>query len=226
MPFCLLATFIGISGVCAGTYAPIAHGRARLFVPVSGAILLAVSLFSILPEMAGEAGWLRAGVLYGFGYLLLFLVDHYIHPVCPSCAHTHDHGHCDLELHGFSVPLIVATGIHAFVDGWSMTVAQNAGAGYMRTTIPLAILLHKIPEGLALGIMLGASLKSRATAGAWGSAAELATAAGALLAMSILPQTGRIWARDLLAIAGGTFLHLGFHAVHGALVWRLLPWRS
>jgi zinc transporter ZupT len=226
MQLSLFAALIGVAGACAGAYVPVAHGRARVFVPVSGAILLAVSLFSILPEMAGEEGWLRAGVLYGFGYSVLFVVDRYIHPVCPSCSHTHDHGHCEVELHGFSVPLVIATSIHAFIDGWGMTVAQNAAAGSMRTTVPLAVLLHKIPEGLALGVMLRASLKSRGWAAAWGAAAELVTAVGAVVAMSLLPGASPVWARDLLAVAGGTFLYLGFHAVHGALGWRLLPRRG
>ena len=57
MQLSFFAALIGIAGACAGAYVPVAHGRARLFVPVSGAILLVVSLFSILPEMAGEAGW-------------------------------------------------------------------------------------------------------------------------------------------------------------------------
>jgi zinc transporter ZupT len=146
--------------------------------------------------------------------------------VCPSCSHTHDHGHCEVELHGFSVPLVIATSIHAFIDGWGMTVAQNAGAGSMRTAVPIAVLLHKIPEGLALGVMLHASLKSRMTAAAWGTASELTTAIGALVALSLLPGANPVWARDLLAVAGGTFLYLGFHAVHGALGWRLLPRRG
>jgi zinc transporter ZupT len=226
MQLSLLAALIGMAGACVGAYAPLAHGRARVFVPVSGAILLAVSLFSILPETAGEAGWARAAMLYGCGYSLLFVVDRYVHPVCPSCSHTHDHGHCELELHGFSVPLVAATSIHAFIDGWGMAVAQNAGAGSMRTTIPLAVLLHKIPEGLALGVMLHASLKGRGNAAAWGSAAEVVTAVGALTAMMVLPGAGASWARDLLAVAGGTFLYLGFHAVHGALGSRPLPRRG
>jgi zinc transporter ZupT len=220
MQLSLLAVLIGSGGAFAGAYANMPHGRARLFVPVSGAILLAVSLFSILPETAGEGGWLRAGLLYGCGYTLLLVVDRYIHPVCPSCSHNHDHGHCELELHGFSVPLVIATSIHAFVDGWGMTVAWNAAAGSLRAAIPMAILLHKIPEGLALGVMLRASLKSRRNAAAWGIAAESATGVGALVAMLLLPGASPAWARDLLAVAGGTFLYLGLHAVHGALGWR------
>lgn len=226
MQFSLIAALTGIACALAGAYLPIAHGRARVLVPVSGGILLAVSLFSILPETADKEGWLRAGVLYACGYTLLLAIDRYIHPVCPSCSHTHDHGHCEPELHGFSVPLVVATSIHAFLDGWGMMVARNASGRSLQTAIPLAIVLHKIPEGLALGVMLRASLKSRGTAAAWAAAAELATVAGALLAMSVLPATGTGWPRDLLAVAGGTFLYLGFHAVHGALGWRLMPRRG
>src|SRR4051794_33906315 len=103
MQLSLIAALIGILGACAGAYLPVAHGKARMFVPVSGAILLAVSLFSILPEIAGEEGWLRAGMCYGVGYGVLFVIDRFVHPVCPSCSHTHDHGHCEVELHGFTV---------------------------------------------------------------------------------------------------------------------------
>jgi hypothetical protein len=44
--------------------------------------------------------------------------------------------------------------------------------------------------------------------------------------MTILPGASPAWTRDLLAAAGGTFLYLGFHAVHGALGWKLLPRRG
>ncbi len=200
-----------MAGACTGAYLRTGQGRGRWFVPVSGVILLAVSLFSILPETAGERGWLRAGLLFGAGYAVLYVVDRYVHPVCPSCSHSHS------ELDGFSAPLILATSIHAFIDGWGMTVAQNAGAGSMRTTIPIAVLLHKIPEGLALGVMLRASHKSRGAAAGWGAGAEFSTAVGAMAALSLTPG---YWAGDLLAVAGGTFVYLGFHAVHGALGWR------
>jgi len=223
LPF--LAVLIGIAGVCAGSYAPVAHGRARFFVPVSGAVLLVVSLFSILPETAGQGGWARAGMLYACGYLLLYAIDRYVHPVCPSCSHTHDHGHCEIELHGFSGPLVIATSIHAFIDGWSMVLAQG-GSDSLRSTVPFAVLLHKIPEGLALGVMLRASLKALSTAAMWGSAAEAMTAVGALTASALLAGASPAWGRDILAVVGGTFLYMGFQAVHGALGRPLLSRRG
>lgn len=223
MLLALFATLIGVTGAAAGGFLPVAHGRARIFVPLSGGVLLAVSLFSILPETAEKGGWTRTLILYLAGYGLLFVIDRYVHPVCPSCSHNHDHGHCEVELHGFSVPLLAATAVHSFIDGWSMTVAQFTTAGTMGTAIPAAVLLHKIPEGLALGVMLRASLKSKGPAAAWAAAAESVTLCGAFVALSLSPG---VWASDLLAVAGGTFLYLGFHAVHGALGWRFLPGRK
>ena len=204
-----------MAGAAAGAYAPMAHGKARILVPVSGTILLAVSLFSILPETAGSAGWLRAGLLYGCGYLVLLVVDRWVHPVCPSCSHDHDHGHCEVELHGFTAPLVAATALHAFLDGWGMMLARGAG-GSMGTAVPLAVLVHKIPEGLALGVMLRASLGSRGAAAGWGVGAEAVTILGALLGVAVVPASGG-WTGGLLAMAGGTFLYLGWHAVHGSL---------
>lgn len=223
MLLALFATLIGVTGAAIGAFLPVAHGRARIFVPLSGGILLAVSLFSILPETAEKGGWMRTLTLYLVGYGLLFVIDRYVHPVCPSCSHTHDHGHCEVELHGFSVPLVAATAVHSLIDGWSMTVAQFAATGTMREAIPAAVLLHKIPEGLALGVMLRASFKSKGPSAGWAVAAESVTLVGAFVALSLSPG---VWASDLLAVAGGTFLYLGFHAVHGALGWRFWPWAS
>ena len=44
---------------------------------------------------------------------------------------------------------------------------------------------------------------------------QVAMIAGALFELALAPFIGPIWLHILLAIAGGTFLYLGFHAVHG-----------
>ena len=79
----------------------------------------------------------------------------------------------------------------------------------------VAILLHKIPEGLALGTILRASVGGARTAIAWCAAAELATVVGGAVGLWLAPAS---WINYPLAIAGGTFLFLGIHAVHSD--WR------
>src|SRR5580658_2808192 len=98
--------------------------RARVVVPFSAGVLLGVALFGLAPELASELGWARVLALAGGGYGLLLLVDRYVYPVCPTCAHDHDHRGCEAELHGFAAPLIAAAAMHSFLDGWSVATAQ------------------------------------------------------------------------------------------------------
>src|SRR6185437_11931200 len=79
------------------------------------------------------------------------------------------------------------------------------------------IAFHKIPEGLALGLIARAALKSRIAALAWCAAAQIATLIGAILEPLLASHLSANGLHILLALAGGSFLYLGGHAVHGEL---------
>ena len=70
---------------------------------------------------------LLASAGLAIGFTLLWVIDHYVYPVCPTCSHTHDHGSCSESLHGFAAPLLIASGLHSFFDGWSLAVSQLKG---------------------------------------------------------------------------------------------------
>jgi len=82
----------------------------------------------------------------------------------------------------------------------------------------LAIGAHKIPEGLALGIMVRAALRSPANALLYNAAAQSFTLGGAVLEGVLAPYLPQNFLSALLALAGGGFLYLGGHAIHGE--WR------
>jgi len=84
--------------------------------------------------------------------------------------------------------------------------------------LPLAFVLHKIPEGIALGTILRAAVRSRRAALAWCLLSQGVTLLGGAAALGLAPILGEAWIVYQLAIAGGTFFYLGFHAVHGE--WR------
>ncbi len=117
-------------------------------------------------------------------------------------------------LHGFAGPLIAATALHSFLDGWNIAAAQAGGGTDLRITIPVAIMLHKIPEGVALGALMLASVPSRWSALGWCVAAESLTIMGASAGLAITPVLGSRWMGYPLAVAGGFFVYLGLHAVH------------
>ena len=176
---------------------------------------MGVAVFWVLPEMADFFRWPGAVAWIGGGVGLLWLIDRYVYPVCPACAPAHDHDHCEDPLHGFATPLLAAAALHSALDGWTAVAARD-GVSF-GTALIFGIGAHKIPEGLALGVIARAALHSRSTALAWCAVAQAATLVGAGLAMGLAPYVGAQGIHVLLALAGGSFLYLGGHAVHGEL---------
>jgi len=209
-----LATLIGVASAALGLWLTGLRRRARAVVPLSAGVLLGVALFGLMPELAGELGWMVGLPLFTTGYLLLFLTDRLIYPVCPTCSHDHDHQACATELHGFAGPLIAAMALHSFLDGWSIVAVQLAAPLGLRVAVPLAIALHKVPEGIALGGILRAALKTRGPALAWCAVAEGSTLAGGVLGLVLAPRLGTHWITYPLGITAGWLVYLGYHAIH------------
>ena len=188
--------------------------RTQTVIPFSAGVLLGVALFGLAPELVEELGWMPSLVLFGAGYGFLLVVNRYAYPVCPTCAHDHDHNSCSSELHGFAAPLVAAMAVHSFLDGWSVATVQSSAPVGLRVAVPLAVALHKLPEGIALGGMLRAAVKSRAAAMAWCTLAEGSTLAGGVLGLWMAPHLGTAWTTYPLGLAAGWLFYLGFHAVH------------
>ena len=212
-PTLLLLVLVTLAGALAGTRLAAIPLLSRRVLPFSGGMLVGVALFWILPEIAGRYGWTLsgAGLIAGFGALLL--IDRYVHPVCPTCSHTHNHQGCSIELHGFAAPLLIASGIHSFFDGWSLAIAQQDGFGSLRVAFLAGIGVHKLPEGLALGALLMAALGSSTRALLGAAAAQSMMLIGGVLAVALAPHLGMTWTSSLLAAAAGAFVYLGYHAI-------------
>jgi zinc transporter ZupT len=209
-----LATAVGLAGAAAGLWLTGAHRSARASVPFTAGILMGVALFGIVPEMAIESGWAVAAALFAGGYGVLFVTNRYGHPICPTCTHDHDHTACESELHGFGGPLALAAALHSFLDGWSIATAQSAVPLGLRVAAPLAVMLHKLPEGMALGGILRVSVKSRAEALGWCAVAEGTTMLGGVAGLWMAPALGTAWIGYPLGVAAGWLFYLGYHAVH------------
>jgi zinc transporter ZupT len=203
-----------VSGAALGLWLTGLRRRARIVVPLSAGVLLGVALFGLIPELVTEMGWSLSLVLVATGYALLLLVNRYAYPVCPTCSHDHNHNDCATELHGFAGPLISAAALHSFLDGWSIATAQLAVPLGLRIAVPFAIALHKLPEGIALGGILRASMKGRGAAFGLCVVAEGATLVGGILGLAMGPHLGTRWITYPLGITAGWLLYLGHHAIH------------
>src|SRR5215468_3048682 len=110
------AAAAALLAVASAALATSIDGRGRWLAKVGGALLAAVALFGLLPELAGVVGWVVALALAALGYALLAMLDHFGVPVCPSCSHGT----------GYLSALISAVAAHALVDGWSMVAVSAA----------------------------------------------------------------------------------------------------
>jgi zinc transporter ZupT len=192
-----VATLIAV--VCGCVSIALASGKRRMIlVRVSGALLAGVALFGLLPELWREAGWWPTLPFAALGYGVLMALDHRGYAVCPSCSHGEK----------FAGSLVAATAVHAFVDGWGLVASR--GQGSVSGAIVMAILLHKAPEGLALGAMLRASARRVGMAVVLCCVAELPTVLGGEAGLWMTPPA---WIQYMLSVVAGTFLFLGIHAL-------------
>lgn len=188
------------------------RGLSQKLVPFGGGVLLGVAAVWILPEMAEFLGWPAALAWTAGGFALLWLIDRFVHPVCPACSPGHEHDHCATRLHGFATPLLIAAALHSALDGWNVAAGSS-----LLPAITIGIAFHKLPEGIALGVMARASMNKKVTAILWCAAAESMTLAGGAFESALAPHLNPRTLYVVLAIAGGSFLYLGAHAVHGEL---------
>jgi len=185
----------------------------RRVLPFSGGLLAGIGLFWILPEIAGRDGWLGAVAGLIAGASLLFLIDRYLYPVCPTCAHTHHHEECAQSLHGFATPLLIASGLHSFFDGWSLAASEQQGFESLRAAFLVGIGVHKLPEGLALGALLIAALGSEGRAMLGATVAQAMMLMGGMAAVALAGHLAAPGTLAFLSIAAGAFVYLGYHAV-------------
>jgi ZIP family zinc transporter/zinc and cadmium transporter len=164
---------------------------------VGAGFMLALVLVGVLPEVfAVPEGQVAAGVLVLFGYLIVHVAQH----VIPPHFHFGEETHAVTARAGYSA--LLGLTLHAFFDGVAIAagflVSWNLGVLFF-----LAVVLHKLPEGVTIAsLMLAGGLSRRRALGA-GLVLGVATIAGVLLTEAVAPL-----ARYGLAIAAGVTLYV------------------
>lgn len=142
-------------------YSRIGQGKAqKLLLAFSGAFILAISFFHLLPEAySGSASSTHIGMLIFAGFMLQLILDYFSGGVEHGHVHhesAHHHGHHEHHDHAshahgphpgmkrFPYLMMLGLCIHAFVEGLPL---MNSEAGNRLYT---GILLHNIPIALTL----------------------------------------------------------------------------
>lgn len=213
----LLYTAVAASANVVGAAAIVSRSRWSVqaldtMVALSAGFMVSVALLDLAPESIITHG-ASAAVVILIGYLLVHLTQHALVP----------HFHFGEEVHHVSkVTSFSALGgllLHTFVDG--VAIASGFGvSNALGVLVFLAILLHKLPEGLAISSLFLASGETRARALAASGALAVATMIGALLTQQV-PLLGRYG----LPLAAGVTLYVGASNLvpefQGKSGWRL-----
>jgi zinc transporter ZupT len=148
LAICLLTSFIALASM-------VWAGRSvleRCALPWTAGILLGISIFWILPEMAQGRGWIPTLVsVFGIS-LVLGLVDRRVCPICPFCAY-------EMQPKGVARacavgwPLLLFACIHSFFDGWTIALSAAPSRASVAPALSWAATVHKLPESVAIGVL-------------------------------------------------------------------------
>ncbi|HVT10714.1 MAG TPA: ZIP family metal transporter [Fimbriimonadaceae bacterium] len=196
--------------------ASLLRARLELLVHVATGALLGITAFDILPEAKAALSWPVFIASAAFGYILLWVVGRFVFLVCPSCAIAHLDESSVLVRKGSLILLGAALGTHCLLDG--MAIATGGALSARAEMGALAgVALHKLPEGLALGLVLVSARYSRRRTLGIASAIEAITVLGALAGLIIARVPGHFAVGLVFAIVGGGFVYLVLNALGGAL---------
>lgn len=168
----------------------------ELILAFSAGFLVSVSIGDLVPE-AITAGGPDAAWTILVGFVLVHLTQHVFVRHFHFGAETH---HVE---HSVGVTALIGLMMHTFVDGVAIATsfAVNAHLGFL---VFAAIVLHKLPEGFAIGSLWVASGGSRSAALAAAAALGVATVLGGLA-----PSVFAGLATHGLALSAGVTLYVG-----------------
>jgi zinc transporter ZupT len=244
--FVILAFALAVGGGALGATLGTSHKRLCALISVGAGTLLGVTVFAILPETMEELHWWQLLLGLGSGYAVFAVISRYIFHVCPACAASHFDEATTHRFSEIASAMMLALAIHCTVDGLAMAAGHasqdqpkaanpaaqppapaadsaarkpdNATSRVTYFSIILAVCVHKVPEGLALGaLLLGAGL-GRSGILLRVMAVESTTLLGGAVGLLFLPSVSPFWLALALAHAGGGFFFLATHAVIGEIL--------
>lgn len=170
---------------------PKSQKNIKLLLAFSGAFLLSLSFFELLPKVYESSNSKNVAVFILIGILLQVFLEFF------SKGAEHGHVHIDLKANTFPIVLFLSLSLHALIEG--IPIAEDNNILY-------AILVHKIPVALILSVFLVNSKLNTGLSILFISLFALMTPLG-----SFLSQKSTFvleYQNQLTAIAIGIFFHI------------------
>lgn len=190
MKFVILFLAVLVGYIVASLFSSKNVKHISLFLAFSGAFLLSITLFELLPEvfenLEGNPGiFIMGGILIQIG--LEFF----------SKGAEHGHVHLSTDKQAFPLVLLISLSLHALIEGFPISHANNLLWG---------IVIHKIPVAIVLSFFFIKANYSKTTTILFLLIFAAMTPLGTLL-MDISPVLFK-YKFEISAIAIGVFLHV------------------
>lgn len=162
-------------------------------ISIGGGLLLSLTVLDMLPHSIGKQN--HSYMLFVLiGFILLFVIE---------AISKHDHQVGVTHVIGIACGFL----IHSFMEGISMMASFQMDA-QVGVSVVLALILHKIPDGLTLGSILLLATDSRSIAFAGTVMLGAATLLGAWVMEIVEKSFAGIGTQLVFAVATGVFLYL------------------
>ncbi len=161
-----------------------------LYLAFSGAFLLAITIFELLPEVFQENNE-NIPLFIMLGLLIQICLEYF------SKGAEHGHFHVNKENTSFPLLLFISLSIHALVEGMPITADNN---------LIIAIIIHKLPIAIILSLFLYESGYSKIKIIGFISLFATMTPLG-LFIMNYIPALAS-YTSEITALVIGVILHV------------------
>jgi zinc and cadmium transporter len=170
---------------------------------LSAGFILALVFLELVPESIHAIG-AEAPLIMLLGYAVLHFFEHTVVGHLHFGEETH---HEIMVTRAASVSAFVGLFIHAFFDGFAISVGMQFDY-YLGILIFIAVLLHKIPEGLTIASVMIVAKRERRTSFLASAAIAVATMLGILSAF-LLAEINERFVGFAFAFSAGLSTYVG-----------------
>ncbi len=172
---------------------PTDEKKLKLLLAFSGAFLLAITVFNLLPEVFEDHMYAKQTGIWIMGGILLQIFLEYF-----SKGAEHGHVHLSKERTQFPILLFLSLGIHALLEGFPLHHTENG--------LLIGIIIHKIPVAMILTTFLMQTKIRKVTIVTFLVLFALMTPLGSLIADNF--HVAQNYYKQITALVIGIFLHI------------------
>jgi len=214
----LLTVLSALAGAAVIFLVKLNHEKLCALISFSAGGLLGAAIFTLIPESLNSLNTFEVILGILSGYLLFWLITKYYSHVCPACSASHFDERTSKKFSEIARALLIALSIHSFLDGVAVST-KGVVESISNTSVFIAILTHKFPEGLALASIMFSANFTRNKILSYVLAVEMVTVIGAIAGSIILKSyVSEILISGVMSHIAGGFIFLASHAVLGEML--------